>query len=199
MKTLLVILLFIFSSALSFSQPVTGKIIDADSRSPLEFTSVGILKRNKGVICDHTGYFSLTLGDEYNDDTLIISSVGYEPVFVVVYQFKNVFRQNNNTDIVIELKKKVPVMAAIHVTPSRFIRRTVGNKPRQKPLTIEYERVSPHEPIMEVGTVLTIKATPAFVTSANFVINGNKYKDSVDFRINIYSMENGIPYFNLLS
>jgi hypothetical protein len=178
---------------------VTGKIIDADSRSPLEFTSVGIFKKNKGVIADRTGYFSLNIPGEYDNDTLMISAVGYEPVLLVIHQFKDVFRQNNNADIIIELKKKIPILTAVKVTPTEFVRGTVGNKGKNKPITIEYEANKLHEGIIEVGTVMTIKKSPLFITEANFIINGNKNGDTIDFRVNIYNMNEGVPHINLLS
>ena len=73
----------------------------------------------------------------------------------------------------------------------------VGNKGKNKPLTVDYETNVDSSFIHEVGTVMNIKS-PAIITKANFVINSNNYPDSLQFTINVYNLKNGKPDSSLL-
>ncbi len=55
----------------------TGQIIDDENRKPLPYSSVSILHKSLGVISNHDGFFVFQLPDNYKNDTLVISHLGY--------------------------------------------------------------------------------------------------------------------------
>ena len=55
----------------------TGQIKDDENRKPLPYSSVSILHKSLGVISNHEGFFILQLPDNYKNDTLVISHLGY--------------------------------------------------------------------------------------------------------------------------
>ena len=50
----------------------------------------------------------------------------------------------------------------------------------------------------ELGTVMKVKKSPAYIENLNFNIAKNLY-DSVTFRVNIYKMKNGMPSESILT
>jgi hypothetical protein len=75
---------FIISSVfLFFARPllaqlaIKGKIINADGK-PAAFASVKLIDRSNGTVSDAAGNFALVMHSLKQNDTLLISSVGYE-------------------------------------------------------------------------------------------------------------------------
>ena len=101
MRQLLVIILGLLPVVL-YSQFVTGKIIDADSKIPLEYVNIGVIGKDKGTVCDKAGVFSLELPERFDNDTLRISIVGYDPVLYSVWEFKKLY-QKSLDGLIIEL------------------------------------------------------------------------------------------------
>lgn len=72
-----ILLLFLFFSNKTFSQfIITGKVLDFTTKKGIPFTTVGLLKENKGVTADKDGFFQLTINNE-KLDSLIFTCVGY--------------------------------------------------------------------------------------------------------------------------
>ena len=56
---------------------IKGKVIEEDS-NPVPYASIKLLKQTSGSVTDTAGNFSLRIGSLKENDTLVISSVGYE-------------------------------------------------------------------------------------------------------------------------
>lgn len=61
----------------SYAQRVEATVIDAQSREPIEYASVGVVERTLGTLADTMGHFSLDVPMELDGDSLRISCVGY--------------------------------------------------------------------------------------------------------------------------
>jgi hypothetical protein len=85
-----VLLLFVlFYSYTSHSQNVIvikGLTIDAVSKQPLPFCSIGISKKSIGTLSNDKGEFILKISENYRNDTLQVSSVGYNLFKVAIAQ-----------------------------------------------------------------------------------------------------------------
>jgi hypothetical protein len=55
----------------------SGKITDARTGTPLPYASVSVLHEALGVITNKAGFFVIQIPDTHNNDTLIISHMGY--------------------------------------------------------------------------------------------------------------------------
>jgi len=83
-------LLIFFFSINAFSQiELTSKIVDFLSYEPLESASVYVDKSTIGSISNTDGRFVLSVPQELENDTLVISSIGYKSFKVLVSEFVN--------------------------------------------------------------------------------------------------------------
>lgn len=65
---------------LLFSQvKIEGKILE-ENNNPVPYATIKLLNHTEGVISDASGLFTLWLNTLKNSDTLLISSIGYEPL-----------------------------------------------------------------------------------------------------------------------
>ena len=76
MKKPLLLFILLFNCIAAFSQTITGKIVDAETKLPLEGASVFAQNTTRGTITDKEGAYSLTLGK--GGFEIIISFSGYE-------------------------------------------------------------------------------------------------------------------------
>lgn len=76
------ILLFVFSCVCTniFAQKrtVTGTIMDADTKIPIEFCNVFVLNEQNGTLTDNNGKFSLQISDSIKIPVLIFHVIGYK-------------------------------------------------------------------------------------------------------------------------
>lgn len=83
MKILLLFFLpFIANAQIAY----TGTIVNKQTKAGISYATVGLMKENTGVNTDELGKFNLT-AKKYANDTLIISSVGFETLKVPVNRF----------------------------------------------------------------------------------------------------------------
>jgi len=83
-------LIIFFFSINAFSQiELTSKIVDFLSYEPLESASVYVDKSTIGSISNTDGRFVLSVPQELENDTLVISSIGYKSFKVLVSEFVN--------------------------------------------------------------------------------------------------------------
>jgi CarboxypepD_reg-like domain len=69
----------LFSTVLPAQVTIEGNILKEDN-DPVPFATIRLLNHTEGVMSDAAGFFSLHLHALKNADTLLISSVGYEPL-----------------------------------------------------------------------------------------------------------------------
>ncbi len=83
------VFLILFVPVIAFAQQkkerqlvqLSGVVLDADSLSPIPFTSVIISSTSRGTIADYSGFFSFVVE---KGDTLLFSSIGYHDSYYVV-------------------------------------------------------------------------------------------------------------------
>ena len=75
------------------TKKIFGKIIDAQSQKPLQYVTIEVEGKNKGVLTDQTGFFALNVDETFNDDSVSIRIIGYQPKKKAVKEFL----RNNKT------------------------------------------------------------------------------------------------------
>jgi hypothetical protein len=109
MKKYWIIILLFFLNLVS-SQTLKGVIKDSLSNNGLPYCNVVFMKSNSGVYSDENGLYKIDIQKNYND-TLKISSVGYEPKFIALAQFKG----EVSVEFDVFLKEKVTVLDEVSV------------------------------------------------------------------------------------
>ena len=88
MKTPVWSLIFIFLFTVSgFTQEFSGKLLDGKTREPIPFATVQYAK-NRGVITNDEGFFTINRSPEQLDK-LLISSVGYKTLEIGISEIKD--------------------------------------------------------------------------------------------------------------
>jgi len=94
---------------------IKGRIIDKETREPLFGTNISIVGMNMGGTSDKNGEFlinNIPIGNQ----TIQFSYIGYE-----IERKKNItIKENNETELFIELIPKILQLKEITVTPSQF-------------------------------------------------------------------------------
>lgn len=65
----------------SYSQEhyvLSGKVLDAETKEPLAFSTINILGQSIGVVANEEGSFEFTFSKEFQHDSLVVSMMGYE-------------------------------------------------------------------------------------------------------------------------
>jgi hypothetical protein len=107
MKKLIVFLLLMFCFTSSFSQKITGVLLDEDSKEAISYAHIYASQSEKGTLSNEKGEFELS--GLFENDTLIISHIGYK-------SFNKVLKQEYfQTIITVNLKPKEIVLDEITV------------------------------------------------------------------------------------
>ncbi|SHG48258.1 carboxypeptidase-like regulatory domain-containing protein [Winogradskyella jejuensis] len=81
-------LVFLFAAFFGFSQvEVKGKIVDFAQLLPIENASIYIKNTTIGTVSNSDGRFVLLVPNEHQNDTLVISSIGFKSFKVLVNEF----------------------------------------------------------------------------------------------------------------
>ncbi|WP_296317032.1 carboxypeptidase-like regulatory domain-containing protein [Winogradskyella sp. UBA3174] len=99
------LLLFVLTQ-ISFSQMLTGLVVDKETNQPLETAAVYFDNTTTGTTTDENGKFSITYSDAIQS-TLVISYLGYEKVFISDYRTK--------TDITIQLVEATNSLEEVYI------------------------------------------------------------------------------------
>ena len=109
MKKLRILLIFLAANHLN-AQSVSIQIQDSLTLFPIPFSTVSF-PNNKGVISDEDGMFELIKNQLFNQDSLFVSSIGYQKVSFALNEFK---------DSIIFLLPKPVVLSNVILTNKRL-------------------------------------------------------------------------------
>ena len=168
-----------------------GTVIDNESGEVLPYVNVGVVGKNVGTVANIKGMFSLKIDSKYDTDTLMISMIGYEDLFFVVGDFKEQLSINST----FKLASKRIDLQEIVIESSKLKSKILGNKTKSKNITGGF---SSNELGNEVGIVIQIKKSPAYIDKFQVSIVENEF-DSLKFRLNFYSVKNGMPHKSILT
>lgn len=142
MKISIVAILCLFSSLLLSSQDyvsISGKIVDAETKAPLSFATIGIMNESIGVVTNHDGLFDLGFATKYLEDSIEVSMVGYEPTLLSAREL--IGKKFN----VIEIKASPILLKEVVITPGKelsaseiveLVRNRIKDNYPQKPFEI---------------------------------------------------------------
>ncbi|MGE0770776.1 MAG: carboxypeptidase-like regulatory domain-containing protein [Cyclobacteriaceae bacterium] len=109
---LLIILLSSQVTANGQTITISSKAVDLETKEPLPFASIGIKDKPIGTITNLQGEFDFHIPNEYRNDILVISMLGYQNFEAPVWSLIN------NTPAAIEMRKSTTVLDEVIVKDS---------------------------------------------------------------------------------
>lgn len=180
----------LFSISMSidiYSQTVSGVILDSTTKAPLEYVNIGIIEKNIGTVSDENGKFSIDLSSLSDQDTILISCIGYNSDKQIVKDY----RIKKNQDIL--LVSNPIELNEIVVSPTLFKNKILGNKHNKKIIIGGFEN---NEKGFECGVLLKIKKSAIL---EKFTCNIAKCTyDSIFYRLNVYKQIDDETFENIL-
>jgi hypothetical protein len=188
-----VALFFLFQPFISLSQtPIIGQLIDEATQNPLPYVNIGLIDENIGTVSDRQGYFELLLNPaQHKNATLQFSMLGYETQTFDLEEFLEL------DHFLIALKEKPTELdeVIIETQARKFESKILGNKTTSKAL---YAAFTTNKLGNEMGFIVRQRKHPMILKKFNLSLVKNSY-GPIRFRLNFYSVENGLPAAPLLN
>ena len=156
------------------AQPiVNGQITDLETKKPIPFVNIGIIKSELGTVSDEKGRFKLKFTDKM--DKVTISSIGY--------QTKEIFVSDLLINGNITLESKQYQIQTVELKSKTFSEQEIllGEKNKKRGASFGFGSTQLGT---EFGALIKIDKE-TYIKSVNFVLNHAK-GDSMHFRVNIY-------------
>ena len=170
---------------------ITGRIVDGKTKEPLAYVNLGIVNGEIGTVSNIRGQFNLVVDKEFSNDTLRISMIGYQAIEMLI---KNIDFENDK--LYFEMDEQVSELDEVILSAKAVKRKNLGNKTESKFIGtgFSYDQLG-----AEMGIKINVPKRPTLIEAFNFSISHNRLSATSIFRLNIYSVNKGKPYENLLS
>ncbi|MEQ8925169.1 MAG: carboxypeptidase-like regulatory domain-containing protein [Fulvivirga sp.] len=179
----------LLTGPLSFSiaqeKLIEGIVITTKEKAPLEYVNIGIPKKNIGTVSDENGKFVLNILRENQNDTLLISCIGYATVKLPISNAQK-FQEITMTEIAVELEE-------ITIASRQVKEKTFGISVKSPKMSAGFENKLLG---YECG-VLTKNKHQAHLKRLSFNVAQLSY-DSIFYRVNIYS-KSKLGFENILN
>lgn len=191
MKSSILILIYLISNSICGQNTADGIIKNIETNEPIPYVNIGILNRDKGTVSNENGEFTLEIPNEFINDTIKISSLGYVTKVFIANEFIKTLKENKT----ITLSEEIIELNEVVVSNKKLKEKVIGNKTKSKMMRGGFRNA---ELGNELGIKIKIKKSPTYLSKfcANVTSNtGEKMK----FRLNFYSIENGLPKEKLIN
>lgn len=180
---------FLLSLSTSAQNTVKGSIKSSATQAPLAYVSIGVVGTSQGTLTDAEGNFTITLDEKHADETLRIAMLGYRSRTYKGADFRASMQQNP----VVALEEEVQQLQEVVIANRKPKEKVLGNTTTSNVgLTFSSDQLG-----NEMGVVIKVKKSPAYLKSFSTHIVANEY-DSIKFRLNIYTLKEGMPDKSLL-
>ena len=104
---------------------IKGKVIDAESRSPLVFATVAIKESNVAIVTNIDGEFTLKVSDVSNSKTLEVSYVGYKNKTILLSELKD----NGSKNVIALESAPIPIKEIVvkPLDPVSIVQKAISN------------------------------------------------------------------------
>ncbi|MBN8697607.1 MAG: carboxypeptidase-like regulatory domain-containing protein [Bacteroidetes bacterium] len=164
------------------AQSFSGKILNANDKSPIPFVNIGVVGKGVGTVSDVEGNYKIILYDSLKDNYIKISAIGFKNE---VYRVSD-FTKKQTFDLFLE--EDIVLLQQIVVKPKVFKTKVLGNENDSRSISAGFLS---NDLGSELGVIMHIKKSPSFLEKACFNVAFND-AGIVKFRVNIYHMKNGI-------
>ncbi|HAN17759.1 MAG TPA: hypothetical protein DCQ24_03700 [Bacteroidales bacterium] len=187
MNRLLILVLLIISCNTITGQNISGVVLNATNKQPVEFVNIGIVGKNVGTVTDLNGKFNFFAGSEFANDTILFSMIGYNPLLVKIADL------NKNAGNEVLLEEKTYEIAEVIIKPKKIKQQTLGVTTKFKKIAAGFK-----DNLLgyECGILINVKKT-AFIKKVNINISVCSY-DTIFYRLNIYKVRGTMDFENIL-
>ena len=189
-KPVFIIIFFSVGYFHAYAQALKGAVIDEVSGEPLPYANVSVVGKNIGSITLGNGTFKLDIASATSTDTIRFSYIGYESISIPIRSI------DLSTEYIIPLLPITYQITPVTITATKKEVDLLGNPKTGRRMTGWGDFQSYRGRIR--GLLIEGVDYPAKVKSFSFRINHNDW-DSVAFRLNFLSMENGQPGKSILT
>lgn len=179
-----------FGCSMLHAQTISGTITDEKTREPLSYVHIGISGKGIGTISDEKGRFNLQLQESFYSDTLTFSIIGYNTFLEPISDLLSGNANIKLTQSVIQLKEVI-----VKGEKSKELLRFGRTKPTK--ITTGASGIDSYGIGQEIGTIIKSDGETYIIDDISFHHRWNTI-DSILYRINIYSIEDEMPYNSIL-
>lgn len=179
-----------FSSFYSYSQVIDGVVKDSKTKTPLPYVHVGVFNKNLGVLSNDSGNFAIDVSKADRNDILQASMIGYETSKLTLTDIKS-------GRIEILLEPKIYSLKEIIIRPRKIVVTELGRTEPSKWTTGQSGQKEFGFGAERGLQIIVPKGKKFRVIDARFHLRFNTV-DSILFRVNVYSLKNGLPDESLL-
>ncbi len=185
-------LIFFFSIIANSQITICNGVLQSkNTNQNIAYANIGIVNQNLGTVTNQNGEFSLIIDERFDYSDIKISSIGFVSMVLKVSEFKKLLSQNK----IITLEKAVDQLKEIVIRNKKLKCAMLGNTLGKKVVSAGFVNNILGN---EIGIKIKINQKPTFVDAFQAVVDYNKF-ENLKFRINIYSIKNGLPDENLLT
>jgi hypothetical protein len=184
-----ILFLFSFSKA---QTTITGKLIN-EKNGIIPFASLGSIKQTTGVLSDENGLFKLDLGEYNETDSIKVFAIGYKERVIPISNLKT----ENPNDVYLSEDDKT--LDEVEVSAKKLYRKKLG--------VVKYDKTN-CSGFVGIGTNWKGVETAVRISNSDkqllkivdfqFYIIKNTLRDSLTFRLNIYSSNEFFPTKHIL-
>lgn len=165
---------------------LSGVVSEKESSKLVPYASIGLLEKKFGTVSNADGEFTLLIPSDVND-TLKISSVGFEDTYVPVKGLDPKER------LTIQLLEKTVAMEAVTVETKRLKTKVLGHTTRSK---FFGGKLGSDQLGTAIGVRMNIRK-PVLLDQFRFTISYSQL-DTALFRLNILTLKDGVPHESLI-
>jgi len=104
---------------------IKGKVVDAESRTPLVFATVAVKESNVAIVTNIDGEFTLKIGDLLTSKTLEISFLGYKNKSIPISELK----ENGSKNVIALEAAPIPIKEIVvkPIDPTGIVEKAIRN------------------------------------------------------------------------
>lgn len=182
----LLLWLSLFSLPGQAQRLVKGVVVDADTQQPVSTVTIRLQHSSLGTSSGEDGAFSLSVPTPQQQDTLLVSRLGYVSQAVVL---ASVLAQGQLLRLA--LRKQQTALSPVAVTAHKWVERKVGIT-SAKALVHFTDGTMPAGQPFEIAQLMRVGTTGAVVTSVNLYLAADT-PDSLTLALRFYRFEEGRP------
>lgn len=172
---------------------IKGKIVNESTNEGIPFTSIGSVKTSKATLSNENGQFELLLLNFERTDTLKFFAIGYKPLLMAVNDLQ-LSSQNR-----IQLKEEALTLDEVEVSAKKLYSKKLGITKYDKRNCSGFIDFENNWKGVETAIRLPNKEHKLLrIKDFSFYIIKNTLKDTLSFRLNIYSSNEYYPTRNIL-
>jgi hypothetical protein len=189
MKTLPLVVIFLFLSLQFYGQTITGKVLDASTGEPLIYASIGVINTPFGTITDEKGNYNLEIKGLLSNSFVRFSMIGFKSH---IYTIEELLNKENTIRLEIETINLPEV-----IVKSTGKLKKVGTTGYSSKHIIAW-RGNDFSKGYEFGTKIELGDTPVKLKSLRMHVYKQTYDSSL-FRLHIRNIVENLPHDELLN